>query len=212
MKKYKEFLESTTYLSDPENLMRKITYHLNIVSDDIFSEIIKEAEELFPGLYDKVEKRTKLMFDTLDNIETDLIFELLSDIISEFGDDKSYSMLAIHSKNKSYRYDSSIGIKNFDDIEEYKSITLRMLHNFLVKYNDSLEIDYNIIQNYVPGFFLGIDNWIDPFELEESLEEIIPYINNIYKKTEYQFDWGGKNRDKSLNNVHGYSFKIIFNI
>lgn len=120
--------------------------------------------------------------------------------------------IAIHSKNKSYRYDSSIGIKNFDDIEEYKSITLRMLHNFLVKYNDSLEIDYNIIQNYVPGFFLGIDNWIDPFELEESLEEIIPYINNIYKKTEYQFDWVGKNRDKSLNNVHGYSFKIIFNI
>jgi hypothetical protein len=212
VKKYKEFLESTIHLSDSEKLMRKITYHLNIVSDDIFHEIIKEVEELFPGLYDEVEKRTKLIFSTLDDIETDLIFELLHNVLSEFGDDKSYSMLAIHSKNNSYRYDSSISIKDYDDVKELKSIILRILHSVLVKYNNSGEIDHNIIQNFSPGFYLGIDNWIDPFELEESLDEIIPYINNIYKNTEYQFDWGGKERQKSLNNVHGYSFKIIFNI
>lgn len=211
MKKYKEFLESTIHLSDSEKLMRKITYHLNIVSDDIFYEIIKEVEELFPGLYDRVEKRTKLIFDTLNDIETDLVFELLHNVLSEFGNDKSYSMLAIHLKNKSDRYDSSIGVRDCD-IKEYKSLTLRILHSVLVKYNNSGEIDYKIIQNFSPGFYLGIDNWIDPFELEESLEEIIPYINNIYKNTEYQFDWCGKERKKSLNNVHGYSFKIIFNI
>jgi hypothetical protein len=203
MKDYKRFIESN---SDKNLLLGELLNYFNDAPDHIMSHIRNRTEEVLPGVYDKAVKRVDEIFKFFENVNYELILELLDDFLLDY-DEESYSMLCIHVEGVEYnRYNTTY----YFDPNKRNSYIIKVIYRVI---HDIDLSSMEVIDGFVPGIYLEIKGLLDLKEIEAGLDEMVPIIKRISSNSEFQWDWSREYEGSTRpDNVHGYSFKIIFNI